>query len=101
MSHFQSNILIPDPGRRARIIPILDAALDAVNPKRAVSRVFRRSGDDLWVGDKRYHLDDYHRIFVLAFGKAAAPMAQAVVHGLGTRLDGGFVITKYGHAPKA
>lgn len=100
MSHFQSNSLTPDPGRRARIIPILDAALDAVNPENAVLHFFRRSGDNLWVGDKRYRLDDYRRIFVLAFGKAAAPMAQAVVHGLGARLDGGFVITKYGHAPQ-
>jgi len=30
MSHFHPNILSPDPERRQRILPVLDAALDAV-----------------------------------------------------------------------
>jgi len=99
MSHFHPDILKPDPDRRARILPILDAALDAVEPAAAVRRVLRRSGDVLHVGDHSYHLVGFERIFLLAFGKAATPMAQAVL-GLGLRLDDGIVITKYGHGPQ-
>lgn len=98
MSHFHADILSPDPERRARILPVLDAALDAVDPRSAVARVLRRSGDALLVGEREYRLIDYRRVFALAFGKAAAPMAQAV-HDLGLRLDGGVVITKYGYGP--
>ena len=99
MTHFRPDILDVDPQRRKRILPILDAALDAVDPAAAVKRVVRRAGDSLLVADRSYRLRDYKRVFLLAFGKAATPMAQAAL-GLGLRLDDGLVITKYGHGPE-
>lgn len=99
MSHFQPTVLTPDPERRSRILPILDAALDAVDPEKAVSRFFYRSGDALIVGDRTYALQDWRHIYVLAIGKAAAPMARAVL-ATGIPVDSGIVITKYGHGPE-
>ncbi len=99
MTHFRPDILDVDPQRRKRILPVLDAALDAVDPAAAVKRVVRRAGDSLLVADRSYRLRDYKRVFLLAFGKAATPMAQAAL-GLGLRLDDGLVITKYGHGPE-
>ena len=98
MSWFDDDVLRPDPERRGRILPVLNAALDAVEPGAAVARVLQRAGDVLRVGERVYHLDDFERVLVLAVGKAATPMAQAVL-GLGLRLDTGLVITKYGHGP--
>ncbi|MBR5430071.1 MAG: DUF4147 domain-containing protein, partial [Firmicutes bacterium] len=37
------------------------------------------------------------RVFAVAAGKAAWPMAQAAVQALGDRLTRGVVVTKYGH----
>ncbi len=99
MTHFYPDILDVDPQRRKRILPILDAALDAVDPAAAMKRVVRRAGDNLLVADRSYRLSGYKRVFLLAFGKAATPMAQAA-QGLGLRLDDGLVITKYGHGPE-
>jgi len=77
---------------------VLDAALDAVDPASAVGQVLRRSGDVLLVGGREYPLARFERVFLVAFGKAATPMAQAVL-GLGLRLDDGLLLTKYGHGP--
>jgi hydroxypyruvate reductase len=98
VSRFASVVLTPDPERRGRILPVLDAALDAADPATAVMRVLRVDGDVLVVGERRYQLREYRRVFVLAFGKAATPMAQALLR-LDLRLDDGLIITKYDHGP--
>jgi hydroxypyruvate reductase len=98
MSSFHPDVLKPDPARRARVLPVLDAALKAVDPAAAVAGKMHLKDAALIVGGRTYLLQDYERVLVLAFGKAATPMAQAV-KGLGLRLDEGLVITKYGHGP--
>ena len=100
MTSFDLDFLKPDPERRRRILPILDAALAAVEPATAVNRAVDWREDALETAGKQYALDEFERVVALAFGKAATPMAQAVADGLGHRLDHGLVITKYGHGPE-
>ena len=45
-----------------------------------------------------YDLRRYRRIFVIAAGKAAAPMSRAVEDLLGDCVSQGLAVTKYGHA---
>ncbi len=98
-SRFNANILNNDPQRRARILPILEAALDAVDPAESILGVVRREGDVLHVREHSYDLNDYRSIYVVGFGKAATPMATAVRALLANRLSGGVLATKYGHGP--
>ncbi|MEZ4615144.1 MAG: DUF4147 domain-containing protein [Caldilineaceae bacterium] len=81
----------------AKILPILEAALAAVDPAGAVQNVLQRSGDMLTVGDHHYNLADYRRVFVLGAGKAGAPMTQAVETVLGDRISSGLVVVKTDH----
>lgn len=76
---------------------ILTAALAAVDPAAAVRRHLRRVGEQLWAGEREYHLGAYRRIFVIGAGKAGAPMTQAVESLLGDRISAGCVVVKYGH----
>jgi len=78
-------------------LAIFRAGLDAVDPREAVEGFLRLSENDLWVGERSYHLKDFKRIVVVGAGKACAPMAQAVEALLGERLEGGLVIVKYGY----
>lgn len=94
---FNSSILTPNPTTRAKIIPILEAALAAVDPTGAVRNVLRRDGDRLTVGNRHYNLADYRRVYVLGAGKAGAPMAQAVEAIFGDRIDEGLVVVKTDH----
>lgn len=65
---------------------VIDAALAAAQPKKAVARGLG-------------HLHLYGgRLRVIAIGKAAWGMADAVWQELGNRIDQGLVITQYGHA---
>lgn len=80
---------------------ILGAAIDAVDPYRAVMNAVHREGDVLLIGDAHFNLAEFERVLVIGAGKAAAPMAAAVelilcdVAAAG-RLHG-LVVTKYGH----
>ncbi len=65
-------------------------AVDAVNPCKSMMRQARP------VVEK--YMEACGRMFVLAFGKAAPPMAKAIEEIAGDRITRGVVITKYGHA---
>lgn len=75
---------------------IQESALDAVDPEKAVSRFLRHQEEQLQVGNRTYPLSG-RRIFLAGAGKAAVPMARAVEHTLGERLEEGIVVVKYGH----
>ncbi len=94
---FDPAILIPDPVRRGQIVPVLEAALDAVDPLAAVQHALHRDGDTLTVGDRAYDLAVFRRVFVIGAGKAGAPMVQAVESVLGDRITAGLVVVKSEH----
>ena len=85
------------PDLNAAAEQLKSAALEAVDPTVAVRRHLRREGDDLVVGERRYDLSAFRRIFLVGGGKAAVPMAAATVDILGDRLTRGAIVTKYGH----
>jgi glycerate 2-kinase len=91
---------VPDKDLRAVASELRRAALAAVEPAAAVNRHVHRDGDILVVAGRCYDLTDYERVFVVAGGKAAVPMAAAIVGMLGDRLTAGVVVTKYGHVPE-
>jgi glycerate-2-kinase len=66
-------------------------ALASVDPYGAV----RKYGDYLREVCRRVACE---KIYLVGFGKAAAPMAHALYDELGDRIEAGLVITKYGHA---
>jgi hydroxypyruvate reductase len=76
---------------RQDALKIAQKAIEAVLPENAVEAALRgeafsaraRSGG---------------RIVLTAIGKAAWRMAKAAADTLGDRLDGGVVVTKYGHS---
>lgn len=72
--------------------------MDAVDPGTAIRRHVHRADAEFVVGDRGYRLDNYERVFLLGGGKAAVPMASAIVDILGRRLDEGVLVTKHGHA---
>jgi hydroxypyruvate reductase len=85
---FENSVLIPDPERRALILPVLDAALEAADPAAAVHRALRRQHNHFYVGEALYDLNAYQDVYVVGFGKAATPMIEAIVQILGDRVRG-------------
>ncbi|GAB4521724.1 MAG: glycerate kinase [Anaerolineales bacterium] len=77
-----------------RVAEILAAAIHAVEPAAALRRFVRREGHFLWAARNRYDLDAFRRLYLLAVGKAAAPMSAALIDLLGDRLEGGLLIPK-------
>lgn len=76
---------------------IMAAGLKAVDPERAVRRHVRRRGNVLHAGERTFDLDSVRNVWVLGAGKAAASMGRSLERVLGSRLSGGFLVTKYGH----
>lgn len=69
---------------------IFNEALAAVDARRAVLDAVEFDGTTLRVGDARLELSgDAPKVYSVALGKAAAPMASALDERLGLRLAGG------------
>ena len=92
------------PGRLRRdAVAIFESALRAAGAGSAVERALEyertRKGDFLHVAGRRIDMRRFQRIFVIAAGKTAAPMAAAVERILAGRgITGGVTVVKYGHA---
>jgi glycerate 2-kinase len=84
--------------QRTTVLPILSAALEAVDPYAAVSRALAREGDKLLIDGRTYDLTSIPRVIAVGAGKAAGPMSQAVEDILGDRLADGAINVKRGHA---
>ncbi len=76
---------------------IYGAAVAAVEPRAAVSRVLAVDDGRLVVGDSACDLSGVGKIVVVGAGKAAAGMAAGVEQVLGARVDGGLVVVKDGY----
>lgn len=76
---------------RSDAIKVLEAALEAADPRRAVLERLRLSGDELRVGDLSIPLSETGKIIVVGGGKAGGPMAEAVEEALGGRVTTGAV----------
>lgn len=83
---------------RADAMAIFRAGLRAADPRAAVLRAVRTSGDGtLSVAGVSYDPGRFRRILIVGGGKAGAPMAKALEDLLGPRIAKGVVVTKYGH----
>jgi len=81
---------------RARVRELFFAALDAVEPSRAVRTTLRWHDDSLLVADETMRAP--LGVHVVAVGKAAVAMTQGALQALGDVIVSGDVITKDGHA---
>ncbi len=77
---------------------IFAAALAAADAADAVRLHLHRSGVELRAANVRFSLDRIDRVVVVAVGKAAPQMAEAIEQRLDTYFSEGLVITKRGHA---
>ncbi|MCS6318033.1 MAG: DUF4147 domain-containing protein [Nitrospira sp.] len=82
---------------RALLAKLFQAGLQAVDPYEAVCRQVRFRRGQLTIGSQRYSLHANQRLVVIGAGKASGRMAQALERQLGSRIDTGLVVVKYGH----
>ncbi len=75
---------------------ILAASLAAVDPGQLIQKNLFISGSELKVNSHTYDLSAYRRVYLLAIGKAAIPMALSTGTMLGSYLSRAYIITKTG-----
>lgn len=96
-SRFDPRVLDADPERRSTVLQVLEAALEAADPARAVLNNVSLDGDVLRLAEQTIDLAGVDRILVTGAGKAGAPMSQALEAVLGDRIAAGLVVVKDGH----
>ncbi len=88
-----------NPAAQRRLIDdVMRTALNAVDPREAIFRRVRRIGHVLTVADRVIDLRTADRVFLVSIGKAAVPMADALIDLLDEDLTAGVLVTKYAHA---
>lgn len=73
---------------------ILAQAVNAVDPYTCTYEQLQVQNQKIMIGGKVFNLKNFKRVFLLGFGKAAVPMAKAVIDKLGSILNQAAVITK-------
>ena len=92
-------ILRDNPAAQRQLIDkVIQATLSAVDPREAVFRCVQRIGHVLTVADRAVDLRAADRVFLVSIGKAAVPMADALIDVLDEDLTAGVLVTKYAHA---
>jgi len=81
---------------RGDAIEILEAALEAADPRRAIESSIKLEGDHLKIGGHELILKAYRRILVIGGGKASGRMAEALERILRDLIDGGVIIVPRG-----
>jgi len=81
---------------RDLVLDLLERGFVAIDPKRTVSEALARDGDGLRVGGSDFDLSG-RRVWTIALGKAAVPMAEAASELIGPASVGGIAVTRYGH----
>ncbi|WP_129626566.1 glycerate kinase type-2 family protein [Candidatus Oscillochloris fontis] len=74
------------------VATVMTAALAAVEPGAALRALMQVDAGQLRVGPQQYDLGQIGRIWLVAVGKAARPMAAAAALMLGQRLHAGVVV---------
>lgn len=81
------------------VAQLVEAALTAVNPQTAVYRHLKRTGRRLTIGSSNnastFDLDHGH-LYLVSVGKAAVPMAKAVLELLADAVAGAVIVPKKG-----
>lgn len=77
-----------------RVARILAAALDAVEPAKAIEYYLQRNDNQLTIGEQIYNLNTFERVLLIGFGKASIPMGEATAEILGESVTDGILITK-------
>jgi hydroxypyruvate reductase len=91
-----------DAAAQRRIISdAIRATLNAVDPREAIFRRVQCIGRFVTVDNRAIDLRTVERVFLIAIGKAAVPMADALVDLLGEDIGAGVLVTKHGHAAGA
>jgi glycerate 2-kinase len=98
MLQFSSHSLELCP-RRDSVRRILSAAMQAADPRLGLPRFLRRKKNLLNVDGRVYNLDNFSRIFLLAVGKAAETMTEALLPFVEDRLSSGLIVTKRASRP--
>jgi len=75
-------------------------AIHAVQPQTILSSHISLRNHVLHIGERKYPLSRYEKIFVAGTGKASASMAVNLEKILGTRITRGLINVKYGHSQK-
>ncbi len=98
-SKFQGRLSLFDHGPgalREAAVEILEHCIRAADPYPSTLDLVRRTGNNLYVSDLKYNLDQWNHIFVVGAGKATQSVALALEEVLGECITDGVVILKRG-----
>ena len=85
---------------RKQCMDIFHEALESANPYKCVSEKLSIKNNKLLIDSKKYELESFKNIYVIAFGKASTEMALALEHSLGSFITDGIVVSNHDLAPE-
>lgn len=88
-----------DRKARALALASLEAALEAVDPRKIIESKVAVKNKRLKIGQHEFNLDVFEHVYVVGGGKASGKMAEALESILKNRISNGIVSVPYGSGP--
>ncbi len=73
------------------LLQLAESALRCLQPAELMRQSVQLKGDVLTVHGRRYHLNQYQKIYVVGAGKATYRMTEALTKQLGNRITAGYI----------
>ena len=89
IKNFDALSTTPD---RNVVLQLVEAAFAAIQPEKVLAEKFKRDGNMLHIGDQQFDLQNFDRVFMIAFGKGSAGIAKIVEASLADKITDGYVI---------
>jgi glycerate-2-kinase len=78
---------------RINALKVMQAGLDAIDTEATLKNQVRLEGSVLFIDGLNYNLEDYNKLYVLAFGKGSAKAAEVFEQIVGDKISDGVVIS--------
>lgn len=92
MVYIQNLSTLATTPKRQLALTLIDTAFQSIQPIQVMQTHFRLENNTLHIQNEEISLSSYERIFVIAFGKGSAGIAQFVEKALGEKITDGYVI---------
>jgi glycerate-2-kinase len=92
VSYIKNYSALASNEHRKVVLELIEAAFTSIAPDAIFKNEFKYEDNILHIQKQKFNLDDFHRVFLIGFGKGSSGICKRIEEKLGDKLTAGFDI---------